>query len=171
MATELPVPIKFQLPDGWQAADPDRIGSPGSAFVAIHPDSQQSDSLASITIDGLVRDSAATLVEAADESVGNVEQVARHVAVTQRSELGTSDAPGLGQVLRMSVEINATVRELFQCQVYLFMGEVVDGDRRQRAIVRLVLTCNQQQFTSLMDDFQQFVATVALDDAVTDEPG
>ncbi|NYH78419.1 hypothetical protein FHR84_001744 [Actinopolyspora biskrensis] len=169
MATELPIPITFEIPNGWQAADPDRIGAPEAAFVAVHPESQQPHSLASITIDGHVQSEAETLAGTADESVQNVEQLARTVTVTHRSELGTPASPGLGQVLRMSVEINGVERELFQCQIYLALVDVSGPERR--AILRLVLTANQQQYTELMDDFQQFVASVAPDESIEAKHG
>jgi hypothetical protein len=37
VATQLPVRIEFRLPDGWQAAPPDEVGTPGAAFVAQIP--------------------------------------------------------------------------------------------------------------------------------------
>lgn len=167
MASALPIPIAFNLPDGWQAADPDELGSPNSAFVAIHPESWQPGSTANITIDGDYRPDPATLTDIAEESVRNVEQVAGTVEVTQRSELGSAEAPGLGQVLKFSAVVDGTARELFQCQVYLAMVDTEDPDKR--VVVRLVLTANPTQFQALMDDFQEFVATVRPESA--DERG
>lgn len=161
MAAELPMPVQFRLPDGWQAADPDELGAGDTAFVAVHPGSQTAESLANITIDGDYRPDPATLTDIADESVRAVEQVARTVTVTQRSQLGSDEAPGLGQVLRVSTTVGDNPRELFQCQVYLSMLDT--GDPEQRVVLRLSLTADQDQFTALMDDFQEFVASVRPD--------
>ncbi|MBA8822763.1 hypothetical protein FHX42_000092 [Saccharopolyspora lacisalsi] len=158
MVGTLPIPIKFELPEGWQAGDPDELGSPDSAFAAIHPGSWQPGSTANITIDGAYRPDPATLTDIADESVGNIEQVAEPVEVAQRSELGSAEAPGLGQVLKFSAVVDGTARELFQCQIYLSMVDTEDPE--QRVVVRLVLTANPEQFRTLMDDFQAFVGSV-----------
>lgn len=163
MAAELPVPIQFRLPEGWQAADPDELGAGGTAFVAVHPGSQTAESLATITIDGGHRPDPATLTDIADESVRAIEQVARAVTVTQRTQLGSDEAPGLGQVLRFSTVVDDSPRELFQCQVYLSMLDTEEPDRR--VVLRLVLTADQEQFTNLVDDFQGFVASVRPDTA------
>ncbi|WP_409469332.1 hypothetical protein [Streptomyces sp. HC307] len=37
MPTALPVPIQFELPEGWRPAPPDEAGAPRAAFVARHP--------------------------------------------------------------------------------------------------------------------------------------
>ncbi|MDR7302621.1 hypothetical protein [Haloactinomyces albus] len=161
MAAELPVPIRFRLPDGWQAKDPEQVGADDVAFVALHPESQQPGSTANITIDGDYRPDPAALTDIADESVHNIEQVAETVTVTQRSELGSAEAPGLGQVLKFSTVINEVARELFQCQVYLSMLDTENPE--QRVVLRLALTANQEQFTALMEDFQEFVASVRPD--------
>ncbi len=158
MATTLPVPLKFKLPEGWKSGDPDELGSPNSAFAAIHPGSWQPGSTANITIDGAYRPDPATLTDIADESVGNIQQVAESVEVTQRSELGSTGAPGLGQVLKFSAVVDGTARELFQCQIYLSMVDTEDPE--QRVVVRLVLTANPEQFRDLIDDFQEFVGSV-----------
>ncbi|MBA8822764.1 hypothetical protein FHX42_000093 [Saccharopolyspora lacisalsi] len=161
MAGTLPIPIRFRVPAGWQDADPDEAGAPNAAFVAVHPGSQQPGSLASITLDGDYRPDPATLSDIADESVGALGQVARAVEVTQRSEFGTSESPGVGQVLSFSVVVGESERELFQCQIYLSMVDTEDPE--QRVVVRLVLTANPEQFQILLDDFQAFVASVRAD--------
>lgn len=169
MAAELPVPIRFRIPDGWQAADPDQVGASDTAFVAVHPGSQQPDSLANITIDGEHRPDPATLTDIADESVRTIEQVAGTVTVTQRSELGSAEAPGLGQVLKFSTVIGDVPRELFQCQIYLSMPDTEAP--QHRVVLRLVLTANQEQFTALVDGFQEFVASVRPDTTSSAEDG
>lgn len=169
MTGSLPIPIQFRLPDGWQAAPPDEVGAADVAFVAIHPGSQRPGSTANITVDGDHRPDPATLADIADESFRNIEEVSEAASVTQRSELGSAEAPGLGQVLKFSAVAGDTVRELFQCQIYLSMLDTDDPGRR--VVVRLVLTADPEQFTALMDDFQEFVSSVRPDSAGDERSG
>ncbi|WP_438387037.1 hypothetical protein [Actinopolyspora saharensis] len=45
------------------------------------------------------------------------------------------------------------------------------SDPERRVVLRLVLTANQQQFTELMDDFHQFVASVSPDESIEAQYG
>lgn len=157
MAGTLPVRINFHLPDGWQAAPPDEVGAPGAAFVALHPASG-GDFTANITISGEMRPDLTPLNDIADESVGRMRRTMSQVDVAERREIGTEDAPGLTQMLRLAADINGTVRQLVQAQVYLAMYDTEDP--RIRAVVHLVLTATVDQFPTVVGDFQQFVATV-----------
>ncbi|MER5179235.1 hypothetical protein ABT009_12840 [Streptomyces sp. NPDC002896] len=160
MATTLPVPIEFELPEGWRAAPPDEVGAPGAAFVALHP---QPDAgfTANITIDGEYRPDAAALTEIADESVERLSQAATSVVVTGRREIGSADAPGFTQTLALSAIVGGVPRDLVQSQVYLSMLDVADP--RKRAVIRLVLTATASQHPFVLDDFQDFVRTVRPD--------
>lgn len=162
MATTLPVPIQFELPDGWHAAPPDEVGAPGAAFVALAP---QSDAgfTANITIDGEFRPDAATLPEIAFESVERLRQACTSVEVAGGREIGSTDAPGLTQTLAVTAVVGGVARELVQSQVYLSMLDVADP--RKRAVIRLVLTATRTQFPDVLDDFQDFVRTVRPDSA------
>lgn len=157
MAATLPIPINFRLPDGWQPAPPDEMGVPGVAFVALHPASRDNFT-ANITIRGEVRNDAAPLAEIADESL---ERLRRHTAraeMTQRRNVGTSEAPGLTQLVKMRAEANGVERDLVQAQVYLSLVDT--EDRRKRVVLELVMTTTATQFATLVEDFQQFVGSV-----------
>ncbi|HWU12046.1 MAG TPA: hypothetical protein VN520_37835 [Streptomyces sp.] len=160
MTTTLPVPIAFELPDGWRATPPDGVGATGSAFVALHahPDAGFT---ANITVDGEFRPDAATLPGIADESVENLRRSAASVDVVERREVGTVDAPGLTQTLAVSAVAGDALRDLVQSQVYLSMLDVVDPGRR--AVVRLVLTATASQHPAVVEDFRDFVRTVRPD--------
>ncbi|MDQ0941820.1 hypothetical protein [Streptomyces sp. V1I1] len=160
MATTLPVPIEFELPEGWRAAQPDEVGAPGAAFVALHP---QPDAgfTANITIDGEYRPDAATLSEIAHESVERLSQAAASIVVTGRREIGSADAPGFTQALALSAVVGGVLRDLVQSQVYLSMLDLADP--RKRAVIRLVLTATASQHPAVLDDFQDFVRTVRPD--------
>ncbi|PKW19831.1 hypothetical protein [Saccharopolyspora spinosa] len=158
MATSLPTPIEFRLPKGWQAVSPDAAGAPGAAFVAIHPATNRPGFTTNITIDGEHRSDAASLAEIADESINRLHQAARTVSLSQRTEFGSADAPGLTQLLRVTTLVARESTELIQCQVYLSMSDV---DRPQeRAVIRLSLTATEDNFKAVIGDFQEFVASV-----------
>jgi hypothetical protein len=161
MATELPIPIQFKLPDGWEPAPPDEVGAPGAAFVALNRATHGSGFTANITIDGEYRLDTATLAEIADESVENLRAAAPDVTVVSRNEIGTPEAPGLTQDLRMATEINGVKRELVQSQVYLSMIDTEDA--RKRAVIRAVLTSTVEEFGSVIDDFREFLSTLRPD--------
>ncbi len=158
MATSMPVPIEFRLPEGWHAAKPEEVGAPGAAFVALHSTSQVPGFTTNITIDGEVRSDEVSLVDVAEESVTNLAEASRGVSVSDRREIGTADAPGLTQLLTVSALIGETTRELVQCQVYLAMPH--QRDPGVRAVVRLAVTAPSEQFESVRADFQEFVSSV-----------
>ncbi|QKW09518.1 hypothetical protein HUT18_27125 [Streptomyces sp. NA04227] len=157
MATTLPVPIKFALPEGWRAAPPDEVNAPGAAFVAGHlpPDAGFTSN---ITIDGEFRPDSATLPEIADESVKRLRQAVTSIAVAGRREADSVDVPGLTQTLTFSAMVGGVSRELVQSQVYLSMLDAADP--RKRAVIRLALTCTASQYPTVLADFQDFVRTV-----------
>src|SRR5207302_11252094 len=97
MAGQLPVPIQFKLPDGWEPAPPDEVGAPSAAFVALNTATRGAGFTANITIDGSVR--AEGLTAMADESVRELGEAVRAVTVAHRQEIGSADAPGLTQDL------------------------------------------------------------------------
>jgi hypothetical protein len=160
MPTTLPVPIEFELPEGWRAASPDGVGAPGAAFIAMHlqPDAGFT---ANITIDGDYRPDAAMLPEIADESVERLRQAAASVEVTERREIGSADAPGLTQTLAVSAVAGGVRRDLIQSQVYLSMLDVTDP--RRRSVIRLILTATASQHPAVLEDFREFVRTVRPD--------
>ncbi|MFK0145360.1 hypothetical protein ACIQUZ_09780 [Streptomyces griseus] len=160
MTTTLPVPIAFELPDGWRAAPPDGVGAPGAAFVALHPHPDEGFT-ANITVDGAFRPDPATLPEIADESVANLRGSAASVDVAERREVGSEDAPGLTQTLAISAIAGGVPRDLIQSQVYLSLLDVEDPGKR--AVIRLILTVTAAQHGDVVEDFRDFVRTVRPD--------
>lgn len=160
MTTTLPVPIAFELPDGWRATPPDGVGATGSAFVALHAHPDEGFT-ANITIDGEFRPDEATLPEIADESVENLRRSAASVEVAERREVGSPDAPGLTQTLAVSAVAGGSLRNLVQSQVYLSLLDVTDPSKR--AVIRLILTATASQHLAVLEDFRDFVRTVRPD--------
>ena len=157
MPTTLPVPIEFELPEGWHAAPPDVAGAPGAAFIALYP-RPDAGFTANITIDGEYRPDATALPDIAQESVEHLRQAATSVEVTGRREIGSAEAPGLTQTLAVSAVVGSVRRDLIQSQVYLSMLDVADP--RKRSVIRLILTATTSQHPTVLDDFRDFVRTV-----------
>ncbi|MQA61598.1 MAG: hypothetical protein GEU86_08880 [Actinophytocola sp.] len=161
MATALPVPLEFRLPDGWTPASPDDVGAPGVAFIALHPESRDermANFTANITIAGKPYGPEITLTQLADDSVARLETAAL-VQVADRTEAGTDDVPALSQVLRVTTQRDGETHQLMQCQVYLDLQD--QADEAKRAVIELGLTATANQIESLVGDFQSFVRTVA----------
>ncbi|MDX3538634.1 hypothetical protein PV721_30690 [Streptomyces sp. MB09-01] len=160
MPLPLPVPIGFELPEGWLPARPEGLDAWEVAFAAVHP---QPDAgfAANITVDGGFPKDGVTLAEIADASVEGLREFGESVAVVHRREVGFADAPALGQRLSFSAAADGTRRELVQSQAYL---TVVDTeDPRKRAMIRLALTATADQHDRVLEDFQDFVRSVRPD--------
>jgi hypothetical protein len=165
MATTLPIKISFALPDGWKPASPDEVGSPGVAFVALHPASIDGFT-ANITIAGRMRNDGATIGEIAAESVQRLGQ-AGLVEVAKKQHVGPADIPGLTdspgvvQNLRLSTTLHGEPLELVQSQVYLGLEDIHRPS--QRAVIELVLTAKPGQLADVVEDFKEFVRSVRAD--------
>lgn len=157
MPTTIPIPVEFRLPEGWISAPPEEVGAPGVAFVAIHPPADNGFT-ANIAINGDYQSADTTLEEIADGSIQRLEQTSQHVNVAERTQVGSPEAPGLTQLLQLRTTLDGVSRELIQSQVYLSLVDV--NDPQQRFALQIALTSTVAQFRSVLDDFQQFVATV-----------
>ncbi|MDQ2710566.1 MAG: hypothetical protein M3Z25_24390 [Actinomycetota bacterium] len=162
MATTLPTPIEFRLPDDWRPAPPDEVGAPGAAFVALIPNPDQGFT-ANVTVDGEYRPDATALSSMADHSVDALRRVAGSVTVVNRAEVGSAAAPALTQTLRL---VDQAERQLVQAQVYLSMLDT--DDPAKRAVIRLVLTATVEQHRAVLPDFQWFVSTVRPEHAASE---
>lgn len=157
MATQLPVPIEFELPKGWQSAPPDQVNAPGAAFVALHPASID-EFTANITIAGQLYTDGTTLDGIADESLQRLAGSVDVVELRQRDIVGTDEAPGRTQVVDITTTIDNRPLQLVQCQVYLELRD--ENDPERRVVIELALTCRDTQLDAVLGDFQKFVATV-----------
>ena len=164
MPTTLPIPIQFDVPQGWRAAPPDEVGAPGAAFVAVHLLSDTGFT-PNITVDGEYRPDTTTLSRIADESVGLMSESVTSIRVTDRRETGSADAPGLTQTLAFSVVLAQRSYDLLQSQVYLSLLNVNDPHRR--VVIRLMLTSTASRHLALLDDFRSVVRTIRPGEGVT----
>src|SRR2546421_8360830 len=150
------VPLKFKLPDGWQPADPTKVGLPETTFVALHPGSANGFT-ANLTIAEQERTDGAPLAQLADESVGRLNTLAANVTIEQRAEVGSPEVPGFTQILRLSTES----LEVIQCQMLVSFVDEEDPDRQ--VVVEIAPTATPAQLPPLIKDFQQSAATVRPD--------
>ncbi|MEV0737504.1 hypothetical protein AB0I51_16320 [Streptomyces sp. NPDC050549] len=164
MPTTLPIPIQFEVPQGWRAAPPDEVGAPGAAFVAVHLLSDTGFT-SNITVDGEYRPDTATLPRIADESVSLMSESVASIRVTDRRETGSAGAPGLTQTLAFSVVLGRRSHDLLQSQVYLSLLDV--NDPHKRAVIRLMLTSTASRHLALLDDFRSVVRTIRPDESAT----
>lgn len=162
MASTLPVPIEFRLPDGWHPAPPDEVGAPEAAFVALHP-RPDAGFTANITIDGEFRPGV-PLPKLADESVRRLQGAAESVAVMSRREVGSESAPALTQRLTFSVVLGGLRRDLIQSQVFLSLLDTEHPG--EQVVIRSYLTSTAAQHDAVLQDFQKFVRTVRPDGTV-----
>jgi hypothetical protein len=160
MASTLPVPIEFSLPDGWLSVPPDEVGTPESAFVALHPP-PQSGFTANISIAGELRTDGASLIQVADESLARLQSEFGSVQMGKRNETGSDAAPGLTQAVRMNVQLQGSPHDLVQLQAFLGMADT--GDEEKMAVVQCVLTALPEQFENVLGDFQEFLSTIRPD--------
>ena len=157
MATTIPVPIEFSLPEGWVSAPPDEVGAPEAAFVALRP-SAANGFTPNITIAGEVRTDDVPLSVVADEAAEKLERATGQVQVGRRSEVGTPDNPGFTQAVRTRIKVGGQPLDVVQLQVFLGMADVQDPDRR--AVLHIALTSKPDQFESVVGDFQKFLKTI-----------
>ncbi|MGH8793130.1 MAG: hypothetical protein ACRDXX_10845 [Stackebrandtia sp.] len=158
MASTLPIPIEFRLPEGWLPGPPDDLGMPDAAFVALHPASRDEDFAAYITVSGHLRHDDVAIRDIADDVFAPMRQFAEVAEISKEIETGTERAPGVTRLAEMTVRMNDHRRDLMQCQVFLTFPDV--DDARKRVIMQLMLTATPEQMRQLGGDFEQFVESI-----------
>ncbi|HEV7647315.1 MAG TPA: hypothetical protein VGP26_04060 [Actinophytocola sp.] len=146
--------MRFELtfPAGWRPVPPAEAGAISAAVVAVHEGPPDGGFTANLTVTEQHPDPRLPLAVVAEESVRRLAAAAAGVRIRQRTPVGTPDAPGLAQVLDLTV---AGQPSLVQCQVYVALGEPA-----ARVVLELVLTCTKAQLDDVFDGFQEFVAGV-----------
>lgn len=168
MATTIPVPIEFSLPEGWVSAPPDEVGTPDAAFVALRPPAS-SGFTPNITISGEVRSHDASLTQVAGEALDKLQRSFRNVQLGRRKEVGSANNPGLTQAVRMTISLNGRPQDVVQLQVFLSMQDVRDPQRS--AVLHIVLSATPDRFDDVIGEFQQFISTIRPDQAAMSSNG
>jgi hypothetical protein len=150
----LPVPIRFDLPGGWEPVSPDTTDAAFTAMKTAAPDPSVTPA---ITLHGQFRDDGP--VGMADELLRGLPESERDEVVASRLDCGTSEHPGLTQTMSEWVIVDGVPRELMKFQAYLTVGR--SADQRRTAVVQATMTCTDDQVDSVLDDFHSFLDTIA----------
>src|SRR3954451_19826007 len=117
MPTTLPVPISFRLPnEHWSRADPDALGVTNAAFLAVR-EGYEGDYAPTLTISGGLRTDEASMDDIGDEAVSVFAQQATQVELESRRSYGSSEAPGLLQVVAGTLLFEERTFDLRQAHV------------------------------------------------------
>ncbi len=143
------LPLGFDIPDGWTPVEP---GDSGVVFVAVHPEPGE-EFTPNLTVSVRQRPDPASIVDIADEAVERLGRSLAGLDVLSRREVGSGDAPGVTQLLRMRTGEGV---ELMQTQVHL----TVPGP--ERVVLELVCTASPAAARRLAGSFEQFVGSVHL---------
>lgn len=128
--SDLPVPIEFSLPDGWESIDPTTLDTPGVAFVAVKRDSSARFT-SNLTIYGEVRDNDTTLTEIADEaSTDGSGQLGGAPEVVHRKKEGEGLVAAITQVVEFPAPEGSGVERLHQTQTLVQFPDSHGPNRR-----------------------------------------
>ncbi|WP_233345802.1 hypothetical protein [Saccharomonospora iraqiensis] len=128
--SDLPVPIEFSLPDGWESIDPSTLDTPGVAFVAVNRDSSARFT-SNLTIYGEVRDNDTTLTEIADEaSTDGSGELGGAPEVVHRKKEGEGLVAAITQVVEFPAPEGSGVERLQQTQTLVQFPDSHGPDRR-----------------------------------------
>ncbi|MPZ01049.1 MAG: hypothetical protein GEU97_24410 [Actinophytocola sp.] len=162
MASTIPVPIQFSLPEGWRSAPPDEVGAPDAAFVALRPPASNGFT-PNITLSGELRGDDVPLTQVADEVVARLESSVGSVQLGRRNEVGSDDSPGLTQAVRLPITLEGRKQDVVQFQVFITMRDTSDPSRK--VVLHAVLSSTPDRFEAVISEFQTFLATIKPDQA------
>ncbi|HVV13774.1 hypothetical protein [Amycolatopsis sp.] len=155
MATTIPVPIQFSLPEGWRSVDPDQVNAGQAAFVAVRPPGSKGFT-PNITITGELQDANVPLTRLADDAVERLRRGAPDAQLGKRKE--TDGGRGLTQAVRMTLRLNDEPEQLVQLQVFLGMRDT--GNPERYAVLEIVLSSLAEQYPDVIEEFQRFLSTI-----------
>jgi hypothetical protein len=158
VTSALPVPIEFELPERWRPAEPDGVGAPSAAYVALRPE-PAGDFVANITVSGEQLGTGRTVTAYADEALQRLRETAPDAELTKRTEAGSQTAPGLTQVVSLTTDVNGHPRRVLQVQVFLAVPDPQDAERQ--AVIELVLSAVPEEIDQVVGDFRTFVDSVS----------
>lgn len=162
MASTIPVPIQFSLPEGWQSAPPDEVNAPDAAFVALRPPASNGFT-PNITLSGELRGDDVPLTQVADEVIARLESSVGSVQLGRRKEVGSDDSPGLTQAVRMPITLEGRKQDVVQFQVFITMRDTSDPSRK--VVLHAVLSSTPDRFEAVISEFQTFLSTIKPDQA------
>jgi hypothetical protein len=156
----LPVPIRFDLPGGWEPISPD---TSDAAFTAMKTATHDSSVTPAIRLHGQFRDDGP--VGMADEFLRGLPESQRDEVLAGRQYGGSPEHPCLIQTVSEWVIVDGVPRELVKVQAYETVGR--SADQRRAAVVLATLTCADNQVESVFDDFLSFFDSIAAEPPTT----
>lgn len=157
----IPVPINLRLPNAaWVRRDPETAGVANAELLAFRSIDDGSGYTPVLTVAGGGAEGA-SLAEIADDSLATLRAQADDVRLVAREDYPSEAAPGIRQVLSCQATANGRTFDLRQGQLVLAMTDVEDAT--QRAVVLFTVTCTVGQAPTVFAEFEQFLASVRVD--------
>ncbi|OLT47806.1 hypothetical protein BJF85_14270 [Saccharomonospora sp. CUA-673] len=161
---KLPVPITVQLPAGWRSLDPAQVDAPDAAFFAVHNESIETDFSTNIVVGGNIIEGDTTLKQVAQGEVESLRQDGGDPHVVQEQDGSDGAGPGETPVYFQVVQYD---ERMGNHQKTLAMAQTLIGFRDQNdrlAVVSSTLTATPERLTEAAPEFEQFVASIRVDD-------
>ncbi len=157
MTTTVPVPIEFELPEGWRTAERREADESAAAYVALRTGVPGAFT-PNITVTAEYINEDKSLLGIADESVERLRRTAANVDMTGRRTVASDKAPGVLQTVSMVLHVGGTPVPLVQVQAILVLMD--EADERRRATYLFALTAPEEHIELLLPEFQSFVGSV-----------
>jgi hypothetical protein len=159
VSSALPVPIAFELPQNWRPAEPEQVGAPEAAYIALRPEPVTvTDFVANITVAGERLNGDRSLVEYVDESLRRLRQTAPDAELVKRTETDAEQTPSVTQIVSLTTDVQGTPRRVLQVQVFLAVPDPQYPE--QRAVIELVLSAVPEEIDQVVGDFRALVDSV-----------
>lgn len=151
--------FRFRLPAGWEPRPSTAPPVPGVDLAALYGIPDQGFT-ANITVAVQTARDASDLAAVADLTVAHLRRQHPDLTVVRRAPFGSDRAPGLGQEVRFTAELETGPVELTQVQVVLAGGPLGDA----QVVLKAAFTATARQAPALLPAFQELVGSLALAD-------
>lgn len=154
--------FNFRLPVGWEPRPRTATPVAGADFAALYGIADQGFT-PNITVAGQHLPRGTDIALIADQTLTHIRSRHPDVQEVRRAALGTEAAPGIGQEVRFRLALAGNEVELTQVHVVIAAGpsDAADG----QIVLKTAFTATSRQAPSLIPAFQQFIATLELEDA------
>ncbi|EIE97979.1 hypothetical protein SacglDRAFT_01044 [Saccharomonospora glauca K62] len=158
-AGALPVPVGFDLPDGWQEVPPEEFGAAGAALTAIYPELSGGGLTPTIVVTGTVVDKGISLTKVAERAFEELRTTRNAEVEVEESDMREEgEISALTQVLNVSLP-QGKIKQMYVC---LTMPNAEDPERA--ALLEFSLTTLPQDFPKVVDDFREFVTSMHVEE-------
>ncbi|EIE97978.1 hypothetical protein [Saccharomonospora glauca] len=154
---ELPIPIDFEWPDGWQETSPEELGVTGVAHAATYPELDDGTGFSpTILVYGRVIDEETSLTEIAEQMLEELRDgMGAEVEVLESEPVDDEDEfSGLVQVL----DVSLPQRDVLEMYISISVPDFENSDRV--SLLEFTLSAAPEDFEEVAESFQEFVAKV-----------